>query len=105
MKIYDCFMYYDEDLLLDLRLNYLDKYVDYFVICEATYSHKGKSKNLNFNIKNFKKFEKKILYFVIEKEPDDLKNIKLTDNLIQIENKNIYNGYARDIFQRENLIL
>ena len=30
MKIYDCFSYWDEDLLLDLRLNLLNKYVDYF---------------------------------------------------------------------------
>ena len=36
MKIYDCFSYWDEDLLLDLRLNILDKYVDFFVIVEET---------------------------------------------------------------------
>ena len=33
--IYDCFSYWDEDLLLDLRLNILDKHVDYFVIVEC----------------------------------------------------------------------
>ena len=32
MKIYDCFSYWDEDLLLDLRLNILNDYVDYFVV-------------------------------------------------------------------------
>ena len=42
MNIYDCFMYYDEDLLLDVRLNILDKFVKKFVITEATYSHSGK---------------------------------------------------------------
>ena len=31
MKIFDCFMYFDEDLILDIRLNTLDKFVDYFV--------------------------------------------------------------------------
>ena len=35
MKIYDCFMFFDEDMLLDLRLNIMDKYVDKFVITEA----------------------------------------------------------------------
>jgi len=35
MKVYDCFMYWDEDLLLDLRMNILDKFVDYFVIVEG----------------------------------------------------------------------
>ena len=32
MKIFDCFMYFDEEILLDLRMNILDKYVNYFVI-------------------------------------------------------------------------
>ena len=31
MNIYDCFMYFDEDLLLDLRLNYLNKFVEKFI--------------------------------------------------------------------------
>ena len=44
MNIYDCFMYFDEDLLLDIRLNILDKYVKKFIISEATYSHNGKEK-------------------------------------------------------------
>ena len=49
MKIYDCFMYFDEDLLLDLRLNTLDKYVSKFVITEATYTHNGAKKKLKFD--------------------------------------------------------
>ena len=43
-------MYFDEDLVLELRLNLLDKYVDYFVIVESKYNHKGEPKKLNFNI-------------------------------------------------------
>ena len=54
MNIFDCFMYFDEDLLLDLRLNFLDKYVEKFVITEATYTHNGTKKKLNFDIKNIK---------------------------------------------------
>ena len=50
MKIYDCFMYFDEDLVLELRLNTLDKYVDYFVIVESNYNHKGDKRELRFNI-------------------------------------------------------
>ena len=46
MKIYDCFMFFDEEMLLDLRLNIMDKYVDKFVITEATYMHSGKPKKL-----------------------------------------------------------
>ena len=32
MKLIDCFMYFDEDLVLDIRLNTLNKEVDKFVI-------------------------------------------------------------------------
>ena len=59
MAIYDCIMYFNEDLILDLRFNILDKYVDKFVIVEGTRDHSGKDKKLNFNKSNFKKFEKK----------------------------------------------
>ena len=50
MKLIDCSMYFDEDLMLDLRLNILDEYVDKFVIAEATRDHSGKQKKLNFNL-------------------------------------------------------
>ena len=46
MKIYDCFMFFDEEMLLDLRLNIMAKYVDKFIITEASYTHSGKSKKL-----------------------------------------------------------
>ena len=55
MAIYDCFTYFNEDLILDIRLNILDKHVDKFVIVEATRDHAGNHKKLNFNINNFKK--------------------------------------------------
>ena len=48
MNIYDCFMYFDEDLLLDLRLNSLNKYIKKFVITEATYTHNGNKKKTQF---------------------------------------------------------
>lgn len=45
MKIIDCFMFFDEEMLLDVRLNILDKFVDKFIIVESTYTHSGKKKN------------------------------------------------------------
>ena len=45
MAIYDCFQYFNEDHIVDLRLNILDKYVDYFVISEST-KHIRKNKKL-----------------------------------------------------------
>ena len=49
-KIIDCITYFDEDILLDFRLNVLDNFVDYFVIVEAKEDHQGNKKKLNFNI-------------------------------------------------------
>ena len=48
MKIYDCFMYYNEDLVLDIRLNTLNKFVDFFVIVESCFNHKGEKKKIKF---------------------------------------------------------
>ena len=64
MAIYDCFQYFNEDHMLDLRMNILKDDIDYFVISESTKNHQGSSKKLNFDIKNFKKFEHKIIYTV-----------------------------------------
>ena len=50
MKIFDCFMFYDEKLLLDIRMNTLNEFVDYFVIVESKYFHNGKERKLKFNI-------------------------------------------------------
>ena len=69
MNIYDCFQYYDEDFLLDLRLNVLNQYVKKFIITEATYSHNGTKKKLNFDINRFAKFKDKIIYLVVDKVP------------------------------------
>ena len=66
MAIYDCFQYFDEDRMVDLRLNILDKHVDYFVISESTKTHQGKEKKINFDIKNFSKFKDKIIYLVAD---------------------------------------
>ena len=59
MRIFDCTTYYKEDLMLEVRFNILDKYVDKFVIAEAKYSHSGEKKELNFDINNFSQFKKK----------------------------------------------
>ena len=70
MKIYDCFSYWDEDLLLELRLNILDEYVDYFVIVEGNKTWQNNIKKLKFDIKKFEKYEKKIIYIPVKDMPD-----------------------------------
>ena len=70
MTIYDCFSYWDEDLLLDLRLSILDKFVDYFVIVEGNKTWQNNAKKLKFKIDNFSKYKKKIIYIPVEDLPD-----------------------------------
>ena len=76
MAIYDCIIYFDEDLIVDMRLNILNNFVDKFVIVEATRDHAGRQKRLNFNINNFKKFRHKILYHVVEDIPEIVEKYK-----------------------------
>jgi len=97
-------MYFDEDMLLDLRLNILDQYVSKFVICEATYNHKGISKKLNFDIKKFKKFEKKIIYTVLDQNPPNLKKIDSNEKPNLKNSKILHNSITRDVFQRNHLM-
>ena len=103
MNIYDCFMYFDEDLLLDIRLNSLEKFVKKFVITEATYSHNGNKKKLNFDISKFKKFKDKIIYIIVDEQPKNILESKKEDTKEKIGEKLILNGMARDYFQRESL--
>ena len=103
MNIYDCFMYFDEDLLLDLRLNSLDKYVKKFIITEATYTHNGAEKKLNFDINKFKKFKDKIIYIVVDEHPKNILDLIDSDTKEKRGEKLILNGMARDYFQRQNL--
>ena len=58
MKLFDCTTFYDEELIIDLRLNMLNKYVHKFIICEANFSHSGRKKELNFDINKFPKLER-----------------------------------------------
>ena len=96
-------MYFDEDLLLDLRLNSLNKFVKKFVITEATYTHNGSKKKLNFDINRFKKFKDKIEYIIVDQQPSNILELKENDTKEKRGEKLILNGMARDYFQRENL--
>ena len=95
MKLCDCFMYFDEDLVLDLRLNVLNNYVDKFVIAEATKDHTGKDKKLNFNINNFSKFKNKISYIIVEDMPTNLKFYKKNWPVHHLRDQHQRNAMAR----------
>lgn len=100
MKIYDCFMYFDEDLLLDIRLNILNKYIDYFIIVESKFNHKGEERKLNFNIEKFNKFKDKIIYLIVDEQPKNLEEITEFDTGLVKEHKFIYNAVKRENAQR-----
>ena len=95
MKIFDCVQFFDENMMLDLRLNVLNEHVDYFVIVENLFMHSGKKKNQNFNVNNFLKFKKKIIYILVDELPKDLFDIekysaaektnRIIDNTLKIE--------------------
>ena len=103
MKIIDCFMYFDEDMILDIRLNVLDKYVSYFVICEANFNHNGTKKELRFDINNFSKFKDKIIYLPLTKQPNNLKIINDIDTEDIKNSKILDNALIRENFQRNFL--
>ena len=65
-KIFDCITFFDNNLMFDLRYNILKDYVDYFVICESKFDHKGNKKKINFlDNKNYN--YNKVKHFVLEK--------------------------------------
>ena len=92
-------MFFDEEMLLDLRLNIMDKYIDKFVITEATYTHSGKPKKLIFDINKFAKFKDKIIYIVVDKPPPDLLEINDQDTPDKKLSKMTANAKKREIYQ------
>ena len=88
MKIYDCTTFYSEHMMMDVRFNILDKHVHKFVVVESLFSHSGLRKKLNFNINNYPKFKDKIIYLVIENEPNGIiyDKSELTNQSIKRQN-------------------
>ena len=103
MRIFDCFMFYDEDVVLDIRLNSLRNFVDYFVIVESKFYHNGKKRDLKFDINRYSEFKNKIIYIVQEEELQNLEKINKNEDEGMISSKLISNAHKRENFQR-NLI-
>tara|TARA_Y100001936_G_C16006003_1_gene630728 strand:- start:344 stop:1201 length:858 start_codon:yes stop_codon:yes gene_type:complete len=78
MKIIDSTTYFEEDMMIDLRLNILNDYVDHFIISEARFSHSGAKKEIKFDINKFPKFKDKIIHLIVDNDPTD-NNIELND--------------------------
>ena len=82
MKIIDTTTFFEEHLMMELRFNILDPFIDKFIVSEARFSHSGKEKEIKFNKKDFPKFERKIVHLIVDKEPTDINN---KPNLTTIE--------------------
>tara|TARA_B100000674_G_scaffold447275_1_gene414798 strand:+ start:469 stop:1338 length:870 start_codon:yes stop_codon:yes gene_type:complete len=96
-------MYFDEEVILDLRLNILNDYVDYFVIVESTFTHRGDKRKLRFNREKFKKFEKKIVYLVYNENPSKIEEVLDQDSNDEKSRKYILNAAYRENGQRDYL--
>tara|TARA_R100000005_G_C4993899_1_gene200889 strand:- start:1237 stop:2136 length:900 start_codon:yes stop_codon:yes gene_type:complete len=62
MAVYDCFPFFNENDLLELRINQHWDFVDKFIITESCETHTGSSKPYNFDSDRFKKYSSKIIY-------------------------------------------
>ena len=97
-------MYFDEEVVLDLRLNVLDKYVDYFVIVESNFTHRGEKRSLKFNHKKFEKFKNKIIYLIYDEEPKKIEMVNESDSKKGKSIKYILNAALRENGQREHIM-
>jgi len=112
MKIIDTTTFFEENLMMGLRFEILDQFVDKFVICEARYTHSGKRKNINFDKKNFPKFENKIIHLIVEDEPKELikkeklNNLELRANsVLRIKEQRNYISKVLNDFSKDDLVI
>ena len=72
-KVYDCVTFFDENLLVNSRFEILKDVVDYFIVCESNFDHKGVKKEINFKLLN-QKFKNKVRHIIIEENFPKIKN-------------------------------
>jgi beta-1,4-mannosyl-glycoprotein beta-1,4-N-acetylglucosaminyltransferase len=96
-------MFFDEEMLLSLRLKTLNKYVDKFIIVESKYTHSGDKKKLIFDINKYSEFKNKINYIVTEDAPNGIENINSDDDENQKNIKHIMSALRRENYQRNKI--
>jgi len=97
-------MFFDEEMLLELRLNTLNKFVDKFVIVESSYTHSGKDKKLIFDINKYSKFKDKIHYIVLKDPPAGIEEANSNDDEGEVSRKEILNALKRENLQRDTIL-
>ena len=82
-RIIDCITFFNENFIFDLRYNIIKDFVDFIVICESKYDHRGNEKKLNFDLKKYSS-DKKIKY-VVHQNPFPKKNNPWENQALQRE--------------------
>ncbi len=118
MRLFDTFLFFNELDLLEIRLNVLGPYVDYFVVTEATVTFAGKPKPLYYyeNRERYKAFSQKIIYNRIDFTPNDFTgftppNEYFTDRMRSYGHKSggvplnkLSRDFQREVYQRDSII-
>jgi len=104
MKIFDCFQFFDENMMLDLRLNILNEHVHKFIIVENSFMHSGLEKNPVFDINNFSRFKDKIIYILVDKLPLGLHDINKIEDKNTRGNRIIDNTLMIEHNQRNSIL-
>ena len=112
MRVFDTTTFFEEKLMMDLRFNILDPFVDKFIVCEATFSHSGKKKEIKFDKKDFPKFEDKIVHIIINKDPvektynqNNNSNFLRQNSIKRIETQRNYIGKALEDADKNDYII
>ena len=106
MAVYDCFQFFNEEHILDLRFNILNEFVDFFVMVESTTDHQGKPKQLNFDLKKFKKFSDKIIYIVVDDTVEAIKKPHIGgESLVEQHQRNSLLRGLKDCHEDDLIIL
>ena len=93
-------MFFDEEQILDLRLNILNETVDFFVIVESIYNHRGEKRKLIFDKNKFSKFKNKIIYLIHDEIPKQVEIVNEKDSENEKNRKYIMNAVYRENSQR-----
>ena len=93
-------MFFDEEQILDLRLNVLNETVDFFVIVESIYNHRGEKRELIFDKNKFSKFKNKIIYIIHDEIPKQVETVNQNDSESEKNRKYIMNAVYRENSQR-----
>ena len=112
MRVFDTTTFFEEKLMMDLRFNILDPFVDKFIVCEATFSHSGKKKEIKFDKKDFPKFEDKIVHIILNEDPvektynqNDNSNFLRQNSIKRIETQRNYIGKALEDADKNDYII